>query len=70
MGVKEFQEFLEKTKKEFGERLQQDGDLMKELYGQFLLNAFDQCTSKFEEETLIENLQQVYGEYLREYSNY
>lgn len=63
--VKNFEEFLEETKKEFRKKLNADKNLMKEFYSEFLLQAYDKCTSGFEEETLIENLQEVYGEFLR-----
>lgn len=58
MEVKEFEEFIGRKRKMFGEIMQNKKTKMTDVL-LFLKICHDQCTSDYEEQTLIENLQEV-----------
>lgn len=63
MSVFDFETYMEQEKEELEHRLYWDAEGFR--VTTFILNSLKPCTNRFEEETLIENLVEVYRDYLK-----
>lgn len=66
MGAKDFGVFVEELRGNFKSLLVENGTESIETVREFATEAFESCTSALEEDCIIENLTEVFQEYLDE----